>query len=175
MACAASYPGTKSARGTCPRRTGQRFEAFEEPLPRAERFDDAGGAEPVAGDDVTTLDRRRRLAMSAVQPRADMRGLGQYLLDGLDGGLVMIGTHLRRLPAGTRQRLPEEGFGGLRIALLPEQDIHHLPVFVYRPLERVLVLAPEEEPLVDVALGAQRRAVLAHRGGEQRPEGLHPA
>ena len=93
-------PGHQAGEGDVPPPQGvQRFEAFEEPLPRAERFDAAGGAEPAAGEDVTTLDRLRRLAMRAVQPRADMRGLGQYLLDGLDVGLVMIGTHLRRLPA----------------------------------------------------------------------------
>ncbi len=58
--------------------------------------------------------------------------------------------------------------------MLPEQHVHHLPVLVDRPVEVVLVLAPEEEHFVDVALLAERAAVLADLGCQERPEGLHP-
>jgi hypothetical protein len=64
---------------------------------------------------------------------ADVLGLREHLQHGLDVGLVVVADHLGGSPPSARQRPAEERFGGLSVALLPEEDIDHLAMLVHRP------------------------------------------
>jgi hypothetical protein len=88
---------------------------------------------------------------------------------------MVVADRERGSPPGARQALLEERRGGLAIPVLLEEDVDHLAVLVHHAIQGVLVPAPEEEHLVDVAPGAQRAAMLADLGGEQGVERLDPA
>jgi hypothetical protein len=87
----------------------------------------------------------------------------------------MIADHMNRyLPAGG-DGATEEGLGGGEVTVLSQQNIHHLPVLVDRPIQVALLGATEEEYFVDPPAPAEAPTVPACLDGELRAEGLGPA
>ena len=66
-------------------------------------------------------------------------------------------------------------YGRCRVAVLAQQHADHLPMLVDRAIQVPLVLAAEEEHLVDVPTLPESSTVLASFGSQLRPEGLDPA
>jgi hypothetical protein len=115
------------------------------------------------------LYRERTFALS-------QRGRRKHLLDRRDGALVMI-TAGGRSGARVVKRAAEEGRRRLRLAVIAEQDIEHLPVLVDRPIAGALLFAlvAEQEDLVHPPARARPATVPAHVGRQERAEGLDPA
>jgi len=84
---------------------------------------------------VAALDSFGREPDGPVQPRPDVLRTWARGRHSLDIRLVVIGHHLVRDHPATLDRLPKEGFGTRRIAVLTQQDINDHAILVDRSVQ----------------------------------------